>query len=199
MAQPIYNWFTKVISTFPPPCNLPSNVVTVPPTGGGGGQSDGSPPGGEGVAPQNCTIVSQCQSALAPCKNFLWCLRRLIFSLPFEQSDAPGGGDCKRGGGGIELCRHCPNSVPLSSSVIRCTFALYRHVPPPHAQEPAMFDRGTSGRFLHTLSPKKFDRGTKGWFLRMTVGSPVPPKKFFRLLCQGMRALSFPTVNHIDK
>ena len=43
-----------------------------------------------------------------------------------------------------------------------------------------MFDRGTRGRFLRTLSPKKFDRATRGWFLRMTVGSPVPPKKIFR-------------------
>ena len=35
-----------------------------------------------------------------------------------------------------------------------------RQPPPPRAQEPAMFDRGTRGRFL-----------------RMTVGSPVPRKK----------------------
>ena len=47
--------------------------------------------------------------------------------------------------------------------------------------------------------PPKFDRGTRGWFLRMTVGSPVPRKKKSGALHQGMRALSFPTVNHIDK
>jgi hypothetical protein len=34
----------------------------------------------------------------------------------------------------------------------------------------------------------------------MTVGSPVPQKKKISgALRQGMRALSFPTVNHIDK
>ena len=47
-------------------------------------------PGGErGIAPQNCTIVSQCKSAsapLAPCKSFLW---RLVFSMLFGPSDAP--------------------------------------------------------------------------------------------------------------
>ena len=42
-------------------------------------------------------------------------------------------------------------------------------LPPPPAQEPAMFDRGTRGQFLRTLSP------------------------------QNSGTLSFPTVNHIDK
>ena len=49
-----------------------------PPGGGGRLQSDGSPPGGRGAAPEICTIVSQCKSASAPCKNFLW---RLVFPM----------------------------------------------------------------------------------------------------------------------
>ena len=54
--------------------------MTVPPLGGGG------------IAPQNCTIVSQCKSAsvpLAPSKNFLWCLVFLmLFFVPTLVSSA---------------------------------------------------------------------------------------------------------------
>ena len=52
--------------------------------------------GGGGIAPQNCTIVSQCKSSSAPCKIFLWHLRRLVFSMLFGPSDRSpprGGGD----------------------------------------------------------------------------------------------------------
>ena len=55
------------------------------------------------------------------------------------------------------------------------------------------------GAVLAHAFPQKFDRGTRGWFLRMTVGSPVPRKKNSGVLRQGMRAISCPTVNHIDK
>ena len=61
--------------------------VTVPPLGGGG------------IAPQNCTIASQCKSAsarLAPCKNFLWCLWRLVFWALWAKRPFPPTG----GGGG---------------------------------------------------------------------------------------------------
>ena len=81
-----------------PPCNLPPFVrPTPPPQGVGGDGHEVTPPppaGGGGIAPQNCTIVSQCKSAsapLAPCKNFLWRLRRLVFSMLFGPSDrSPG-------------------------------------------------------------------------------------------------------------
>ena len=41
------------------------------------------------IAPQNCTIVSQCKSASAPCKNCLWRLWRRAFSMLFGPSDSP--------------------------------------------------------------------------------------------------------------
>ena len=54
-----------------------------------------------------------------------------------------------------------------------------------------MFDRGTRGRFLRTLFP-----------LNLTaepgVGSCAQPQtKFSGALHRDMRALSFPTVNHV--
>ena len=52
-------------------------------------------------------------------------------------------------------------------------FLLHTYPPPPRVQEPAMFDRGTSGRFL-----------------RMTVGSPVPQKKKFPARCAAACAPS---------
>ena len=107
----------------PPPCNLPPFVTA------GWHKASGSdclplaapiglPPlliltlrgpervlvvsrGGGGVAPQTCTIVSQCKSASAPCKNFLWRLWRLVFSVLSGPSDGfphpRGGGVCKGG------------------------------------------------------------------------------------------------------
>ena len=84
-----------------------------PPSWGGGG--GGTRPryliGGGGIAPPNCTRVSQCKSASAPCKNFLWRLWRLVFPMlsgPSDRSPPWGGrgrgdwqgrGDCKGGGG----------------------------------------------------------------------------------------------------
>ena len=58
-----------------------------------------------------------------------------------------------------------------------------------------------------------FDRGTRGWFLRTKIrprnqglvlahdrGEPrTAEKKFSGALRRGMRALSFPTLNHIDE
>ena len=69
--------------------------MTVPPIGRGGG-----------IAPQNCTIVSQCKSASAPCKIFLWRLQRLAFSVLFGPSDCspPNGGGGLQGGGVRYLC-----------------------------------------------------------------------------------------------
>ena len=58
----------------PSPYNLPPFVRPVPPPEGGGGtvMKDGSPTwGGGGVAPQNCTIVSQCKSASVPGKKLV--------------------------------------------------------------------------------------------------------------------------------
>ena len=60
-------------------------------------------------------------------------------------------------------------SVLNPSLSLECT-------PPPRAQEPAMFDRGT-----------------RGWFLHMTVGSPVPrKKKISGALRRGIHALCLP-------
>ena len=62
----------------PPPPEISPLLLgrPVPPLRGGGrSQSDGSPHGEGGTAPQIRTIVSQCKSASAPsapCKNFLW-------------------------------------------------------------------------------------------------------------------------------
>ena len=58
-----------------------------------------------------------------------------------------------------------------------------------------------------------FDRGTRGWFLRTKIrprnqglvlahdrGQPhTAEKKISGALRRGMHALSFPTLNHIDK
>ena len=66
--------------------------------GGGGHEATGR----AGVAPQNCTVVSQCKSALAPCKIFLWCLRRLVFSIHFGPSDR---WELQGGGGGVACGR----------------------------------------------------------------------------------------------
>ena len=62
----------------PPFCQAGS-----PPRGGGGGHKVTVPPlkGWGGTAPQICTIVPQCKSASAPCKNYLWRLRRLVFPM----------------------------------------------------------------------------------------------------------------------
>ena len=80
--------------------------MTVPPLGGGGW-----------IAPQNCTMVSQCQSASAPsppCKKILWRLWRLVFSMIFGPSDrspptGKGGiareGRVQGGGGGRRVAR----------------------------------------------------------------------------------------------
>ena len=57
------------------------------------------------------------------------------------------------------------------------THGLYIYPPPPRVQEPAMFDRGTRGRFLRnvrTLFPQN-----------LTVGNPVPRKKNFPAHCAG--------------
>ena len=93
--------------TLPPPCNLPNNVATVP-------------PGGGGIAPQNCTIVSQCESASAPCKNFLCRLQRLVFSMLFGPSDRspPVGGDYK---GGIRYAYAAMFGGSFASCALICT------------------------------------------------------------------------------
>ena len=67
-------------------CMYWGDFVRFPPLGGGGGgsQSNGPPPtggGGAASAPQICTMVSQRKSALAPNKNFLWHLWRLVFPM----------------------------------------------------------------------------------------------------------------------
>ena len=84
----------------PPPCNLPTNVVMVPPQGGGG------------IAPQNCTIVSQCNSASAPCKISLWCLQPLVFSMLFGPSDRPAPGGGGFAGGGLQGGETVPHNQP---------------------------------------------------------------------------------------
>ena len=60
-----------VVKLPPPPLAIsPPFVRPVPPRGGGSHEVTVPPPlGGGGVAPQFCTIVSQCKSASAPCKN----------------------------------------------------------------------------------------------------------------------------------
>ena len=71
--------------------------------------------------------------------------------------------------------------------------------PPPRAQEPAMFDRGTRGRFLRTLSPQIRPRN-QGLVLAHDSGQHrAAEKNISGVLRQGMRALSFPTINRIDK
>ena len=64
----------------------------------------GSPPGGGGgIAPQICTIVSQCKSASghsAPCKNFLRRLR-IFYAFWAKCRTPPRGGGCKGGGGTV--------------------------------------------------------------------------------------------------
>ena len=52
--------------------------------------------GGGGIPPENCTIVSQCKSASAPCKNFLWRLVSSMLSGP-RDPPPPGGGGYKGG------------------------------------------------------------------------------------------------------
>ena len=85
---------------FPPQGEGNSHEVAVPHRGGGRG--------GQGIAPQICTIVSQCKSTSVPCKNFLWRLWRLVFSMLFGPSDgSPQGGEGNRkGGGGQERNYH---------------------------------------------------------------------------------------------
>ena len=62
-----------------------------------------------------------------------------------------------------------------------------------------MFDRGTSGQFLRTLSPQIRPRN-QGLVLAHDRGQPrTAEKKFSGALRHDMRALSFPTVNHVDK
>ena len=54
-----------------------------------------------------------------------------------------------------------------------------------------MFDCGTRGRFLRTLSPQNSTaEPCRGWFLRMTVGSPVPREKKIPARCTGTCAPS---------
>ena len=61
--------------------------------------------------------------------------------------------------------------------------------PPPRAQEPAMFDRGTSGRFLRTLSPKIRPRN-QGLVLAHDRGQPRTAKKIFPACCAATCAPS---------
>ena len=62
-----------------------------------------------------------------------------------------------------------------------------------------MFDRGTRGQFLHTFPPKIRPRN-QGLVLAHDRGQPHTAENFFSgALRQGMRVLSFPTVDHIDK
>ena len=59
-----------------------------------------------------------------------------------------------------------------------------------------MFDRGTRGWFLRT----KFRPRNQGLVLAHDRGQPrTAGKNFSGALRRGMRALSFPTLNHIDK
>ena len=95
----------------PPPLAIsPLLSGRFPPTGGGTVTKRRFPPWGVGgIAPQICNIVSQCKSASAPCKHFLWRLRRLVFPVlsgPSDRSPPWGGrvrkgGRLQKGGGGL--------------------------------------------------------------------------------------------------
>ena len=62
-----------------------------------------------------------------------------------------------------------------------------------------MFDRGTRGRFLRTLYPQTSTAEPGVGSCARPWAAPYRGKNFSGVLRQGMRALSFPTVNHIDK
>ena len=140
----------------PPPCNLPPFVRPVPPLGGGG------------IAPQNCTIVSQCKSASAPsasCKNFLWRLWRLVLSMLFGPSDgspAGGGGDCKGEGGGGAPERVVPRALlhPLHRTICSSVLKNVTTYPPP--PNPAFLKLPFLTDFKkHTPPPKILAHRTK--------------------------------------
>ena len=96
---------SHTIATPSPRCNLPLFVRPV--LSGRGRQEVTVPPpwGGGGIAPQICTIVSQCKSASAP----LAPLRRQVFSMLFGPSDGSPPRGLQGGGGGMlqALLRGC--------------------------------------------------------------------------------------------
>ena len=119
----------------PPFCRAGS-----PPKGGGGrSQSDGSPPGGlRGTAPQICTIVPQGKSASAPsapCKNFLWRLRRLVFSSAFwaKMTVPPlwGGGEGTNAAQSADPLRALVNGrcAPASAPMCMCVCCIMQGDP----------------------------------------------------------------------
>ena len=70
---------------------------------------------------------------------------------------------------------------------------------PPRVQEPAMFDRGKRGRFLRTLFPLNLTAEPGVGSCAQPWATPYRGKNFSGALRRDMRALSFPTVDHVDK